>query len=39
MTERAFFMELREIVPGKDLDAPICSKSVGTPPAQIVSFD
>ena len=28
MTERAFFMELREIVPGKDLD-----------PAQIVSFD
>ena len=26
-------------VPGKDLDAPICSKSVGTPPAQIVSFD
>ena len=39
MTERAFFMELREIAPGKDLDAPICSKSVGTPPAQIVSFD
>lgn len=39
MTERAFFMELREIVPGKDLDAPIWSKSVGTPPAQIVSFD
>ena len=39
MTERAFFMELREIVPGKDLDGPICSKSVGTPPAQIVSFD
>lgn len=39
MTERAFFMELREIVPGKDLDAPICSKSVGTPPDQIVSFD
>ena len=39
MTERAFFMELREIVPGKDLDAPICSKSVGMPPAQIVSFD
>ena len=39
MTERAFFMELREIVPGKALDAPICSKSVGTPPAQIVSFD
>lgn len=39
MTERAFFMELREIVPGKDLDEPICSKSVGLPPAQTISFD
>lgn len=39
MTERAFFMELREIVTGKDLDAPICSKSVGLPPAQTMSFD
>lgn len=39
MTERAFFMELREIVPGKDLDAPVCSKSIGLPPTQIVSFD
>ncbi|WP_165155150.1 hypothetical protein [Parabacteroides sp. ZJ-118] len=39
MTERAFFMELREIVPGKNLDAPICSKSTGTPPAQMISLD
>lgn len=39
MTERAFFMELREIVPGKDIDQPICSKSIGIPPTQIVSFD
>lgn len=39
MTERAFFMELREIVPGQDLDEPICSKSVGQAPAQMVSFD
>ncbi len=39
MTERAFFMELREIVPGKDLDAPICSKSAGTPPAQMISIE
>ena len=39
MTERAFFMELREIVPGKDLDAPMFRKSIGMPPAQIVSFD
>lgn len=39
MTERAFFMELREIVPGKDLEEPICSKSIGTPPTQTVSFN
>ena len=29
MTERAFFMELREIEPGKDLDKAIVSKSIG----------
>lgn len=39
MTERAFFMELREIIPGKDLDAAICSKSIGMPPAQVVALD
>ncbi len=39
MTERAFFMELREIIPGEDLDEPICSKSAGEPPVQIMSFD
>ena len=39
MTERAFFMELREILPGMDLAEPICSKSVGLPPAQLISFD
>lgn len=39
MTERAFFMELREIITGQDLDKPVCSKSVGQAPAQIISFD
>ncbi|MCC8154849.1 MAG: hypothetical protein LIP01_12000 [Tannerellaceae bacterium] len=39
MTERAFFMESREILPGQDLDAPVCTKSQGVPPPQIVSFD
>ncbi len=39
MTERAFFMELREIVPGKNLDKPVCSKSAGQAPSQIISFD
>lgn len=39
MTERAFFMELREIIPGKDLDKPVCSKSIGEAPVQIMSFN
>ena len=39
MTDRAFFMELREIIPGEDLDKPVCSKSKGIPPKQLISFD
>ena len=39
MTERAFFMELREIIPGKDMNKPECSISLGNPPVQIMSFD
>lgn len=39
LTERAFFMELREIIPGKNLPEAVCSKSIGTAPAQTVSFD
>lgn len=38
MTERSFFMELREIIPGKSLDAPVNSLSVGNPPAQFIDF-
>jgi hypothetical protein len=39
MTERAFFMELREIIPGQNLKAAVCTKSVGDAPAQVVSLD
>ena len=39
MTERSFFMELREIVPGKNLDKAICSKSKGNPPTQLMDFE
>lgn len=39
LTERAFFMELREIIPGKTLDKPVCSKSEGTPPPQVINFE
>lgn len=39
MTERAFFMELREIITGKDIEKAVCTKSIGNPPAQAVDFD
>lgn len=38
MTERAFFMELREIITGKNLKEAICTKSEGIAPQQIVDF-
>ncbi len=39
MTDRAFFMELREIIPNKDLDKAVCTKSKGVPPSQQMSID
>ena len=39
MTDRAFYMELRETIPGEDLDAPVCTKSVGEPPVQVMGLD
>ncbi|MDR1091227.1 MAG: plasmid pRiA4b ORF-3 family protein [Prevotella sp.] len=39
LTERAFFMELREIITGKDTEEAICTRSTGNPPAQAVDFD
>ena len=39
LTERAFFMELREIITGKDLDEAVCTQSVGEAPVQFVDFD
>ncbi len=39
MTERSFFMELREIITGKNLEEAICTKSVGVPPEQFIDFD
>ncbi|MDL2255630.1 plasmid pRiA4b ORF-3 family protein [Parabacteroides sp. OttesenSCG-928-K15] len=38
-TERAFFMELREIIPGQDLSEAVVSKSVGIAPPQQMTFD
>lgn len=39
LTERAFFMELREIILGQSLDRALCSKSEGMPPPQMVDFE
>ena len=39
LNERVFFIELREIITGKDLKDPVCTKSVGKAPNQIVEFD
>lgn len=39
LTERVFFIELSEIIPGKDLDKPVCSRKHGKAPKQSVDFD
>jgi hypothetical protein len=38
LTERALYIELSEIIPGKNLKKPICSISEGEAPQQIVTF-
>lgn len=39
LTERSFFMELREIITGKSLDNAECTNSIGNPPSQITEFE
>jgi hypothetical protein len=39
MTDRAFFMELSEIITGKTLEKPLCSLAIGQPPVQKMSFE
>ena len=39
MSERVFFIELREIITKKDLKKPVCSKSVGNPPEQFLDYN
>ncbi len=39
LTDRAFFLELREIITGKSLDKPMIKRSEGEAPVQIMSFD
>ncbi|OAV66800.1 Plasmid pRiA4b ORF-3-like protein [Bacteroidales bacterium Barb7] len=39
MTERAFFMELREIITRKDLTAAVVSQSRGKAPVRVIDFE
>jgi hypothetical protein len=39
LTERSFFMELREIIPGQTKKKAECIKSIGSPPPQITDFE
>jgi hypothetical protein len=39
LTERSFFLEAYQVVPGKDIAAPKCILSEGDAPAQTVEFE
>lgn len=39
LTDRAFFMELKETQPGRSLKDPVCTVSMGTPPPQFVDLE
>lgn len=39
LSERVFFIELSEIITGKDLDKAVCSRKEGMPPVQTIDFD
>ena len=39
LAERVFFIELSEIITGKHLKAPVCTKKEGEPPVQTLDYD
>jgi len=39
ISERVLFIELREIITGKNLAEAVCTKSIGKPPKQIMDYD
>lgn len=39
LADRVFFIELTEIIPGKDLAQAICSRKQGKAPKQVIDFD
>ncbi len=39
MTDRAFFIEMKQTITGRTLKDPVCTSSMGTPPPQTVDMD
>jgi predicted patatin/cPLA2 family phospholipase len=39
MTERAFFIEMKELITGKTLKDPVCTYSLGQAPPEFVDMD
>jgi len=39
LTERCFFIELTEIITGKDIKSPTCTRKEGDPPKQTMDFE
>lgn len=39
LTERCFFIELSEIITGKDIKKPTCTRNVGNPPKQTMDIE
>jgi Plasmid pRiA4b ORF-3-like protein. len=39
LTERCFFIELTEIITGKDIKKPTCTRKEGDPPKQTMDFE
>lgn len=39
MTDRSFFIEMKEIETGQNMSEPLCTLSMGNPPAQTIDFN
>lgn len=39
LTDRSFFIEMKNSIPGKSLRDPLCTLSMGEPPSQSVDMD
>lgn len=39
LTERCFFIELSEMITGKDIKTPTCTRKEGTPPPQLIDIE